>query len=226
MQLCGVSMSPFFERVMIGLDIKGAINDVDYPGVPGGFKSADHLETNPSGKIPYLIRTDGKSMGESQVILEYLDQKLEGPKLVPASPEVAADAKVVCRVFDDEVMPAMWPFLKSLNWGITDEDAIRTAKEERLPRGLDCLEFYMGEGKRAVSDEWTVADCALIPFVFQAQNFLSRFEITDLGNRPKLNAWMERVSETDIFERSMQRIRTSIKEVMAARKAGEVSKTA
>lgn len=226
MQLCGVSMSPFFERVMVGLDIKGSINDLDYPGVPGGFKSEQHYKTNPSGKIPYLIRTDGKAMGESQVILEYLDQKLEGPKLVPTNPEAAADAKLVCRVFDDEVMPSMWPFLKALNWGQTDEAAIARARDESLPRGLDCLEHYMGEGKRAVSDEWTVADCALIPFVFQVKTFLPKFDITDLGDRPRLTSWVDRVSETEIFDRSMQRIRTSIKEVQAARKASEASKTA
>jgi glutathione S-transferase len=57
--------------------------------VPGNYrdpKSPLHAQ-NPLGKVPALIRDDGRALIDSPVICEYLDSLHGGAKLIPASGE-------------------------------------------------------------------------------------------------------------------------------------------
>lgn len=225
MQLCGVSLSPFYERALMVVEAKGAMDKIEQPGVPGGFKSDQHLADNPLGLIPYLIKDDGRVLPECQVIAEYLDRVLDGPASMPADAEGAADVQLVCRIVDLYVVKSTWPMLRALVFNQRDEEAINKAVNTEWPAALDMLEHFMPSAKFAAADHLTIADFALIPLMFQLQTFFVHFGIADLGDRPKLRAWWDNIKGLDIVKDSHYRMGLSFEMIRDAQeKAAAKSK--
>jgi len=216
MQLCGVSVSPYFERILTMLDLKGAMKQLEYPGVPGGFKSAEHLAHHPMGMVPYLIKDDGDSLTEGQIIMEYLDAVLDGPKMLPDSPDAAAQVKAICRIFDLYYYAAQRPIGSTFFGGEEDPDAIKKALEEDIPKALNYIEKYMGEASRAVGDSWSIADTVLISQFYWYDRVGAKFPLPTLADYPKLNSYWVRTKETDEAKRSFARIEKSFEEVFGS----------
>ncbi len=77
--------SPFGRKVkiaaaLLGIDLEVIATDTNDANDP-------LRKDNPLGKIPALIREDGGAVYDSRVILEYLDLKAGGGRIIPASPE-------------------------------------------------------------------------------------------------------------------------------------------
>lgn len=216
MQLCGVSLSPFYERALMVVETKGALEKLILTGVPGGFKSDQHLEHNPLGLIPYLIKDDGSVLPECQVIAEYLDRVLEGPKTMPQDADGAANVQLVCRMIDLYVVRSTWPMLRALVFGKRDEEEIAQAVNTDWPTSMDMLEHFMPDTKFAAVDEITIADFALIPLMFQVQTFFVHFGIAGFGDRPKLNAWWDNVKDLDLVKNSHYRMGMSFEMIRDA----------
>ena len=215
MQLCGVSLSPFYERALMVVDTKGAMDKITLEGVPGGFKSDQHLEHNPLGLIPYLIKDDGTVLPECQIIAEYLDRVLDGPNSMPADPDDAANVQLICRLMDLYVVKSTWPMLRALVFNDRDEEAITQSIETDWPAALDILEHYMPDKKYAACDQITIADYSLIPLMWQLQTFFVHFGIMDFGNRPKLTAWWENIKDSDTVKNSNARMAQSFADIRA-----------
>ncbi|MEM7491283.1 MAG: glutathione S-transferase N-terminal domain-containing protein, partial [Pseudomonadota bacterium] len=85
MQLLSSGASPFVRKCRVVL-LETGQDDVEVRDVTaspmGG--DADLNATNPSGKIPALIRDDGPAIYDSRVICRFLDQKA-GANLYPES---------------------------------------------------------------------------------------------------------------------------------------------
>lgn len=82
MILRSAAPSPFGRKVQIALSVLG-MNDVK-------LESADTMDPrdsvraqNPLGKIPVLVVEDGTAFYDSRVILEYLDHRAGGSKIIP-----------------------------------------------------------------------------------------------------------------------------------------------
>lgn len=206
LRLCGVSVSPYFERVFLALDMKGATKHVEYPGVPGGFKSDEHFKNHPLGKIPFLIKEDGTSLTESQVIMEYLDSVLDGPKLVPEDPADRADASALARIFDIYFYHAQRPFGSAYFGGPDTEEDMRKAREEEMLPVLNYIEKYIGTGDRAIGDYWTTADAVLISQLYWFDRIGEKYDMPSLTDYPKLNAYWENVKVTEMARRSFERV--------------------
>jgi glutathione S-transferase len=197
MQLCGSSLSPFHERIVIGLGLKGGDSPIENAGMPHGFKTPEHLALSPTGKIPYLVKDDGSALIEGQVILEYMDAITDGPDLMSADPATAAQQKLIARVYDLYVIRAMAPVLGALIFQQKDDAAIEKAMSEELPAALDLLDKCLeGAGTRAVGDDWSIADCVLIPMMFQLDNFMTKFGYEGFGERANLNRWWDSIKDT------------------------------
>src|SRR5579862_1407990 len=81
--------SPFGRKVKIAADLLGFHDEIDV--VPADTSNPDQALTaqNPLGKIPVLILADGTTLFDSKVIVEYLDARAGGGRLIPA----ASDAR-------------------------------------------------------------------------------------------------------------------------------------
>ena len=91
MKLLGSPGSPYVRKVRIVLIEKG---------IPFAFQRIDLLdpasglsEANPLGKIPALIRDNGKALYDSSVIVDYLDALVPAPRLIPDELEGRAEVK-------------------------------------------------------------------------------------------------------------------------------------
>jgi glutathione S-transferase len=75
--------SPFVRKVRIAVALLGFDKDVTMERADT-TDPHDSLRTmNPLGKIPVLIVEDGSAVYDSRVILDYLDQRAGGGKIVP-----------------------------------------------------------------------------------------------------------------------------------------------
>lgn len=209
MQLCGVSVSPYFERVYTALDMKGALDALTYPGVPGGFKSEEHFKHHPMGMVPFLIKDDGSSLTEGQLIAEYLDDILKGPSLMPADPDKAAQVKVIARIFDLYYYAAQRPMGSAYFGGEETEEDIRNAREVEIPKALKYIEKYVDGGAYAVGDSWTHADAVFITQLYWYETVGGKYGLDGFGDCGKIADYWASVKETDVAQRSFERVSKS-----------------
>ena len=119
--------------------------------------------------FPVLVEGD-RTVLEATAIIEYLHVHHPGPvQLIPADPDLAVQARMLDRIFDNYVMGTMQkPVLNSL-----------LPEERRDPIGLDeamarldkvyaWLDAYLEGRDWAVGDGFTLADCAAAPSLFYA----------------------------------------------------------
>ena len=85
-KLCGFSVSNYHNKVKLALLEKGVPFEEE---LVWSDRSAELLLNSPLGKIPY-IETEHGSVCESQVILDYLEDKYPARRLLPAEPYLAA----------------------------------------------------------------------------------------------------------------------------------------
>jgi glutathione S-transferase len=74
--------SPFGRKVLIALSLLG-FDDVKIEATDTMDASSPLRQQNPLGKIPTLIAEDGVPYFDSRVILEYLDERAGGGRIIP-----------------------------------------------------------------------------------------------------------------------------------------------
>eukprot|EP00656_Telonema_subtile_P020456 TRINITY_DN21578_c0_g1_i2.p1 TRINITY_DN21578_c0_g1~~TRINITY_DN21578_c0_g1_i2.p1 ORF type:complete len:291 (-),score=53.07 TRINITY_DN21578_c0_g1_i2:105-977(-) len=119
-------------------------------------------EHNRIGKIPLLLLEDGRALPESQIIVEYLDQRfgVKSP-LVPTDPAARAQAQLVARIHDVYMGSH---FLPTLFRELSAEQTQIGLKW--IENALDTLEgLHPGGETFFVNDRVSVADIGLAPTV-------------------------------------------------------------
>lgn len=75
--------SPFVRKVRIAIALLGFENDLKLERADTTDPNDSLRKTNPLGKIPVLIAEDGGAIYDSRVILDYLDERAGGDKIIP-----------------------------------------------------------------------------------------------------------------------------------------------
>jgi glutathione S-transferase len=74
--------SPFGRKVRIAASVLGLDREIEIvPADPA--QALDLRQQNPLGKIPVLVLEDGMTLFDSRVILEYLDHRAGGGRIIP-----------------------------------------------------------------------------------------------------------------------------------------------
>lgn len=84
--------SPFVRKVRIAAGILGLDRDITLENADTSSPSDTIRQQNPLGKIPSLLTEDGNVLFDSRVILDYLDHRAGGGRIVPkdAAARIAA----------------------------------------------------------------------------------------------------------------------------------------
>ena len=160
-------------------------------------KSEEFLSVSPYGKVP-VLRVNGTSLYESNIVNEYLDEVYGSPRLMPENPEGRALARSWMAFADDYFFPSVFGVRVGLQRGYSEEQ-IREAKE-KLDDALSRLEHQL-ESKQYLLGEYTLADIA------HAGNFHRLRGLAENGDfalhkYPNVIAWMERVEGRESYKAS------------------------
>lgn len=217
MKLYGGILSPYVARVALQLRIKGVPHEVTMP--EGGIKSAAYLAMNPIGKMPTL-EDGGFALPESAVIMEYIEDKAPTPSLRPKDAQGAAHDRLLCRLVDLYLFPALFaPFGQMSKPPAERDQAFIDSKLAETAKALDYIEHYLGGGKHAVGDSWCMADCVLASASFFMGAIGGAFGKPDLvGDRPKLKALMAHFNSDERVVKLLGEMGEGMKAMMAGRR--------
>jgi glutathione S-transferase len=78
--------SPFVRKIRIAAAILGLTAEIAVERADTGDPGDSLRQQNPLGKIPVLLLDDGNTIYDSPVILEYLDHRAGGGRIIPREP--------------------------------------------------------------------------------------------------------------------------------------------
>lgn len=170
-------------RVRIALALKGL--SYDHLGVhlvrnDGEHHAASYREINPQGLVPTL-RDGTFDLTQSLAIMEYLNERFPGVSLLPDDLTLRARARQYAQVVACDIHPLNnLRVLKYLDQKLgADEDQRNAWIQEWIHRGFEAIERQLAadiEWRFCVGDLPTIADCCLVPQVFNARRFKVNLE--------------------------------------------------
>ena len=86
MILRSAAPSPFVRKIRIAAGVLGLDGDIKIEPADTVDPADSVRQQNPLGKIPVLILEDGTTLYDSPVILEYLDHRAGGGRIIPTAP--------------------------------------------------------------------------------------------------------------------------------------------
>lgn len=186
-------------RVRIALNMKGLDYErVEVSLIAGEQKSDGYLELNAQGLVPMLV-VDGEPMIQSLAIIDWIDRTWPEPRLIPDDPMPRAIALAQAQVIASDIHPLN--NLRVLKY-LTRDLGLNEQTKERwiatwIAQGFDALEAMAGDGAYLGGDAPGIADCCLVPQMFNAR----RFEVP-LDAYPRLLSIEAACMELDAFRRA------------------------
>ena len=164
-------------RVRIALNCKA----IAWEHVAVNLPKAEHAEpkfkaVSPQGLVPALD-DGGKLLSQSLAIIEYLDEAHPGPRLLPADPLDRAYVRAFSQLIACEIHPLN--NLRTLKYikrtYKLDEEGVNGWYRHWIAEGFAMTEAFLLEerkhGRYVYRDRVTMADCCLVPQVFNAQRY-------------------------------------------------------
>jgi glutathione S-transferase len=166
---------------LLGVDFRWIEIDI----TRGETQTEEFQRLNPSGQVPCVILSDGRTLSQSNAIISYL---ADGSRLVPK--DAYARAKVLQWLFWEQYSHE--PFIAARRWRLTylqmPEDEIDAALLPRGRRALGVMEMALLDNEFLVGADLTIADIALVAYTRVAHE--GGF---DLSEFPAVRAWVHRV---------------------------------
>lgn len=188
-------------RVRIAMQLKG----LPYEYVPvqiakGEHKSAAYRALAVEELVPALMLDDGTVLAQSMAIIEYLDEVSPAVRLLPADVLGRARVRALSQLIACEIHPVNnLRILKYLSGTLKIGDDAKNAWYRHWCReGLEAFERQLGQsaaGRFCHGDAPTMADCCLVPQIFNARRF-----DTDLSGLPRTMAAFDACMELDAFQ--------------------------
>jgi maleylacetoacetate isomerase len=168
-------------RVRIALELKGLRYEyVPVHIVKGEHKKAPYVTLSADTLVP-LLEVDGQKLSQSMAIIEYLDEKHPEPALLPADALGRAKVRSLAQSIACEIHPLNnLRVLKYLTHELkVEEEAKNVWYRHWCREGLEAFERQLGQlpaSTYCYGNTPTLADCCLVPQIFNATRFNVNFE--------------------------------------------------
>lgn len=185
--LCGMKLYNYFRssasfRVRIALELKGLAYEYVSVHLPKGeHKQAAYAAMAPSLLVPNLQLDSGEHLEQSMAIIEYLDETHPQPSLLPRDPLGRARVRALAQLVACEIHPLNnLRVLKYLTRELKVDDATKdTWYRHWVREGLEAYERELAQGPSGTfsfGDTPTLADCCLVPQIFNGKRFNVSFD--------------------------------------------------
>jgi len=163
-------------RVRIALNLKG----LHYESQPvdlldGGQSDETYRRINPQGRVPTLVDPQ-QALGQSLAIIEFLDETCPDPPLLPDEARARARVRQLAQIVACDIHP-----LNNLRVLQHLEQQLGTSEEQRrawyrrwIAEGFAAIETLLDDertGRYCHGDAPTMADCCLVPQVYNARRW-------------------------------------------------------
>ena len=177
--------SPFGRKVNIAASVLGLSAEIKIESADTNDPADTVRRQNPLGKIPVLVIEDGTSLYDSRVILEYLDHRAGGGKIIPREPG-ARFAALRLQALADGLTDAQILVLYEARWRAPEHHVAKWVDYQagKIKRGLAALEA----DPPSLDAMPNVGHIALACFLGHRD---LRFPGTWRVGHPKLAAWLD-----------------------------------
>jgi len=197
-------------RVRIALNLKGLAYEPVFVHLPKGeHRRPEYAAVDPQSLLPTLV--DGeRALSQSLAIIEYLDETRPGPRLLPVDAAGRARVRslsllIACEIHPLNNLRTLQHLKRALG---QNEDQISAWYRHWIADGFAKLEADLdrsdggghsggGSGRFCHGDAPTMADCCLVPQVFNAKRYDS-----DLAPYPKLMRIFDACMQLEAFDRA------------------------
>ena len=163
-------------RVRIALNLKGLAPEREFVHLrKGAQRGDDYLAVNPQGLVPALVTDDGTVLTQSLAIVEYLDETVPSPPLLPRDPLERARVRSLAQAIACDIHPIdNLRVLRYLLNTVGVEEAQKDAWYKYwIDVGLEALEIAVSRdartGRFCHGDTPTLADVCLVPQLANAR---------------------------------------------------------
>jgi len=190
-------------RVRIALNLKGLAYEPQLVNLPKGHhRDARYAALNPQALLPSL-EDEGARLNQSLAIIEYLEETRPMPELLPKDVLGRARVRSLSLLVACEIHPLNnLRILQYLRRHLgQSEEQIKTWYRHWIDDGLGKLEAELGgakeTGRFCHGDNPTMADCCLVPQVFNAKRYES-----DLSPYATVMRVFDQCMKLDAFDRA------------------------
>ncbi|MEQ1438773.1 glutathione S-transferase family protein [Fontimonas sp. SYSU GA230001] len=168
-------LSSFCQKVLIALYENGTPFEREFIDLADPASRAKLVELWPPAKFPVLRdEARDRTVPESSIIIEYLDQHYPGPaRLIPADADRARQTRMYDRFYDLHVNVPMQKIItdRLRPAGQNDGHGVEQARAG-LRIAYDMIEQDMAARTWAMGEAFCMADCAAAPALFYANMVL------------------------------------------------------
>jgi len=188
MTLFSDSTDIYSHRVRIVLAEKGINVEIIY--VDPASPPEDLIELNPYASVPTLVDRD-LVLYDSQVIMEYLDERFPHPPLMPVDPVSRGSTRMTLKRIQRDWDPLV---------DVLERDSGSGDKARRdLQESLIVVTPIFAQKPFFMSDEFSLMDCAVAPILWR----LNKYKIELPASTKPLKDYCKRIFQMDSFRASL-----------------------
>lgn len=190
-------------RVRIALHLKGLGYEPRFVHLAKGeHRKPEFTQVNAQALLPTLELDDGTRLNQSLAIIEYLEEKHPQPPLLPKDPLGKARVRSISYLVASEIHPLNnLRVLQHLKRALgQSEDQVNAWYRHWIADGLAKLEAELARGatgKFSHGDAPSMADCCLVPQIFNAKRYNC-----DLAPYPTTMRVFEQCMKLEAFDRA------------------------
>ena len=199
LKLCGFHISNYFNKARLAMLEKGVEFEMDANCRPSQDEA--FVARSPMGKVPFL-ELDGKTLIESDVICEYLEDAYPQKPLLPRDPLERARVRELITIMElhlELVVRRLYPFVF---FGKPPVEDVKQSVEKALPKGLRALKSRARFAPYIAGAEFTLADCAAfvhLPLVSLSTRLAYGRDF--LEDMPQVKPYIKKLEERPAFKR-------------------------